>query len=151
MYCKLFFTYLAHSLIITLRTQPKIDIYGPAGLRMLLRTTLGLTHTHSAEAYAVHELLLPTDISTPCEPVDILHSSEIAGRDLQYNDDGFWRNVTTGRSSRGHVCLHTGPIIHRGMFSTSPSYLKCCRRIPPQTRASAIYSMSHCCCPIHVN
>lgn len=112
---------------------PKIDIYGPAGLRMLLRTTLALTHTRSAEAYAVHELLLPTDASTPCEPVDVLHSSEIAGRDLRCDDDGFWRDVTTGRSSRGTVCLQAGPIIHRdpciGYIFHEPSLLPIPRKL----------------------
>ncbi|THH13954.1 hypothetical protein EW146_g6327 [Bondarzewia mesenterica] len=93
--------------------QQKIDIYGPAGLRALLRTTLSLTSTRTADPYAVHELLLPTDARTPCAPADVLHSSEVPGLDFVCDADGFWRNITMGQSRRGTVHVQAGPIVHR--------------------------------------
>ncbi|TFY65703.1 hypothetical protein EVG20_g5386 [Dentipellis fragilis] len=91
----------------------KVNIYGPAGLRSMLRTIFALTHTRTAEAYAVHELLSPGDPITPCEPPHIRHSSEAPGRDIMCDDDGFWRNIASGHSPRGEVIVQAGPILHR--------------------------------------
>lgn len=43
---------------------PRIEIYGPAGLRAFVRTALALTHTRCDEHYAVHELLFPGEAAS---------------------------------------------------------------------------------------
>ncbi|KAA1467860.1 hypothetical protein DENSPDRAFT_833013 [Dentipellis sp. KUC8613] len=91
----------------------KVNIYGPAGLRTMLRIIFTLTHTRTAEAYAVHELLFPGDPVTPCEPPNVRHSSEAPGRDIMCDEDGFWRNIASGHSPRGEVIVQAGPILHR--------------------------------------
>ncbi|KAI0319104.1 beta-lactamase-like protein [Amylostereum chailletii] len=91
---------------------PKIELYGPAGLRAFVRSNLILTRTRTADAYVVHELLSPTDKITPCTP-DARHSSEAPGRDLLCGKDGFWMNIATKRSGRSQVHVQAGPIIHR--------------------------------------
>jgi hypothetical protein len=96
--------------------QPRINLYGPAGLRTFLRTTLSLTRTRTADRYAVHELLAPADQRTPCND-DVLHESEEPGQDVPCDEDGFWRNFTEGRSARGAVYMCAGPLVHRGSVS----------------------------------
>ncbi|KAI0259442.1 beta-lactamase-like protein [Gloeopeniophorella convolvens] len=93
-------------------SRPKIEIYGPAGLRTLIRTTLSLTRTRTAERYIVHELLNPADPRTACDQ-DLLHGSEEPGQDIVCDQDGFWRNFTEGSSRRGAIIACAGPIIHR--------------------------------------
>ncbi|KAI0247747.1 beta-lactamase-like protein [Lactifluus subvellereus] len=98
---------------ISLRgTPPRINLYGPAGLRAFLRTTLSLTYTKTANRYAVHELLAPTDPRTPCND-EALHTSEEPGRDVLCDKDGFWRSFTEGSSMRGTVYVCAGPLVHR--------------------------------------
>ncbi|KAI0036971.1 beta-lactamase-like protein [Vararia minispora EC-137] len=94
-------------------SRPRINIYGPAGLRLFIRTNLTLTRTRTAESYAVHELLAATDEVTPCEPDSVRHSSEGRGRDILCDDSGFWNKIAFGRSGRGEVHCYAGPIIHR--------------------------------------
>ncbi|EIN11267.1 hypothetical protein PUNSTDRAFT_98327 [Punctularia strigosozonata HHB-11173 SS5] len=110
-----------------------VEIYGPAGLRSFVRQILTVTHTRSADKYVVHELLTPSDPSTPCHPrplddddddaahshavasPDVLHSSELPGRDVLCSEDGFWRNIARGRGTfrGGEVRVDAGPIVHR--------------------------------------
>jgi hypothetical protein len=97
-------------------TQPKVNLYGPAGLRTFLRTTLSLTRTRTADCYAVHELLTPADQRTPCND-EVLHENEGPGQDVLCDKDGFWRNFTEGRSVRGAVYMCAGPLVHRGSVS----------------------------------
>ncbi|VDB86059.1 unnamed protein product [Peniophora sp. CBMAI 1063] len=93
---------------------PKINIYGPAGLRNFVRLNLQLTSTRTADSYVVHELLTPSDVSTPCEPEDVRHSSEASGTDIVCDEQGFWRDIAVGRrSGRDSIIAHAGPIVHR--------------------------------------
>ncbi|KAI0287085.1 hypothetical protein BC826DRAFT_1046870 [Russula brevipes] len=93
-------------------TLPRINLYGPAGLRTFLRTTLSLTRTQTADRYAVHELLTPTDPRTTCSN-DALHGNEEPGRDVLCDADGYWRNFAEGHSFRGAVHVCAGPLVHR--------------------------------------
>ncbi|KAH9049782.1 beta-lactamase-like protein [Lactarius deliciosus] len=93
-------------------TPPRLNLYGPAGLRTFLRTTLSLTRTKAADRYAVHELLTPTDPRTPCD-VEALHHNEEPGQDVLCDEEGFWRDFAEGRSMRGSVNVCAGPLVHR--------------------------------------
>ncbi|KAJ7899588.1 hypothetical protein B0H14DRAFT_3779596 [Mycena olivaceomarginata] len=72
-----------------------------------------MTLTHTAEKYVAHELLRPEDTPTPCEPPEVMHSSELVGRDIRCSDDGFWRAFTQGKGALGDVVVDAGPILHR--------------------------------------
>lgn len=91
---------------------PRVNLYGPAGLRAFLRTTLSLTRTKTADRYAVHELLTPTDPRTPCD-VEALYDNEEPGQDVLCDEGGFWRDFAEGRSMRGSVSVCAGPLVHR--------------------------------------
>ena len=97
--------------------QPKVQIYGPAGIRQLIRTAFHLTHTRSADQYCVHELLFPGEAaSAPADAVECLHPNEEAGTDIRCDEDGFWRKITFQgiNSGRCEVIVDAGPIVHRG-------------------------------------
>lgn len=101
--------------------QAPIEIFGPPGLRNLLRTILILTSTASMNdtdvKFRVHELVKPTDPITSCEP-DLLHASELPGRDILCDQDGLW----TGFLEKvGVFDVSAGPVVHRGEINTSPS------------------------------
>lgn len=90
---------------------PRIEIYGPAGLRAFVRTALALTHTRCEEHYAVHELLFPGEAASAANGLvdlvhanedsvlhtnakdSVLHANEEAGRDIAADADGFWRDI----------------------------------------------------------
>ncbi|KAJ7602474.1 hypothetical protein FB45DRAFT_966396 [Roridomyces roridus] len=80
-----------------------IEIYGPAGIRNFVRSTLIMTLTSTAEKFVVHELLSTDDAPTPCSP-EVMHSSELVGRDIHCTEDGFWRNFTQGEGVFGIAC-----------------------------------------------
>ncbi|KAJ7833686.1 beta-lactamase-like protein [Mycena olivaceomarginata] len=82
-------------------------------IRTFVCSILKMTLTHTAEKYVAHELLCPEDTPTPCEPPEVMHSSELAGRDIRCSDDGFWRAFTQGRGALGDVVVDAGPILHR--------------------------------------
>ncbi|KAJ7219045.1 beta-lactamase-like protein [Mycena pura] len=92
---------------------PKIEIYGPAGIRLFVRSILKMTLTRTADKYVVHELLNADDVPTPCEPPELMHSSEVVGRDIRCSKDGFWRCFTQGKGTLGDVFVDAGPIVHR--------------------------------------
>src|SRR6266404_123697 len=92
--------------------QPRVNLYGPAGLRTFLRTILSLTSTKTADRYAVHELLTRVDARTPCD-ISLLHDSEEPGQDMLCDEAGFWRDFVEGRSTRGSVIVCAGPLVHR--------------------------------------
>ena len=118
---------------------PRIEIFGPRGLRRFLRLQMLLTHTHSQERYAVHELLTaneapscPGDISTHSEigasEEDRLLENEALGKDIRCDSQGYWRGIvvkTTGayghggegssdeRIGTGRIVVDAGPIDHR--------------------------------------
>lgn len=91
---------------------PRIEIFGPAGIRTFIRSILSMTFTKTADKYVCHELLLPQDPVTPCSH-DVLHVSEAAGQDIYTTEDGFWRSFTSGEGVYGQVIVDAAPVAHR--------------------------------------
>ncbi|CAE6526807.1 unnamed protein product [Rhizoctonia solani] len=92
-------------------TQPntkRLDIYGPHGLRELLRTTLRITQTSLSGKFAVHELLSGDDIPYPCGS-GAMHYNETEGEDFRPSSDGYWREIVKD----GDWTVNAGPIKHR--------------------------------------
>ncbi|BGP25569.1 hypothetical protein JCM10295v2_004497 [Rhodotorula toruloides] len=87
--------------------NPPTEIYGPAGLRLFLRTTLTLTASILSRPYVVHELLFPGEETSTGE----LHPSERKGRDIRMGEDGFWRDLVS-ETEGGSVSVGAGPILH---------------------------------------
>ncbi|KAF8906066.1 beta-lactamase-like protein, partial [Gymnopilus junonius] len=109
-------------------TKPRIELFGPAGLRLFVRQIMKMTLTKTADKYVVHELLGPEDAVTPCDPppvVDgpiptwniaeshVLHVSELPGRDIRATPDGLWRAVAHGGGQMSQIVVDAGPILHR--------------------------------------
>jgi hypothetical protein len=76
-----------------------------------------MTLTATGDKYIVHELLKPDDAITPCDPPEVMHSSEVAGRDIRSSEDGFWKEITSGTGVVGNVFMDAGPIEHRGTLN----------------------------------
>ncbi|KAK8854758.1 hypothetical protein IAR55_003497 [Kwoniella newhampshirensis] len=97
------------------KKQATINIYGPVGLRKLIRTCLTLTSATLAGAYAVHELIENgQDPSAGCGDAD-LYTNEAVGMDLYANDEGVWRDILpegNGKGGKGWS-VSAGPIEHR--------------------------------------
>ncbi|OBZ72797.1 Zinc phosphodiesterase ELAC protein 1 [Grifola frondosa] len=98
--------------------RPQVDIYGPRGLRHLLRTLFTMTHTHTDHRYAVHELLFSGE--EPSAPATFVQGeegpceSEANGQDLRCDADGFWRGIVdVQKVGKGSVIVDAGPIEHR--------------------------------------
>ncbi|CCM05233.1 uncharacterized protein FIBRA_07443 [Fibroporia radiculosa] len=101
---------------------PRLEIYGPRGLRRFLRVQFLLTHTHTEFRYVVHELLrseerpsvpgtLPSSGIASSERIkaeeegiseetseivrdeDMLLENEAPGKDIPCDAHGFWRTV----------------------------------------------------------
>ncbi|KAI0631875.1 beta-lactamase-like protein [Trametes polyzona] len=103
---------------------PRVEIFGPRGVRRMLRSLWHLTHTHSEHPYAVHELLFPGEApSVPADvqegsdadEVDVRRESECVGRDIWCDAQGFWRGVVDISPSRHRwgMLVDAGPIEHR--------------------------------------
>ncbi|KAF8803569.1 hypothetical protein BYT27DRAFT_7195411 [Phlegmacium glaucopus] len=106
---------------------PKIELYGPAGLRLFIRQVMKMTLTRTSDKYVVHELLNAEDAITPCElPTSIslsnstiseptvMHSSEVAGLDIRPSpEDGLWRAVAYGKGTMSEIVVDVGPVLHR--------------------------------------
>ncbi|KAJ7273464.1 beta-lactamase-like protein [Mycena haematopus] len=97
---------------VPVNPPPKIEIYGPAGIRTFVRSIMKMTLTRTADKYVVHELLRATDVLTPCDH-ELMHTSEVVGKDIWCSEDGFWSELTAGRTSSGDVIVDAGPILHR--------------------------------------
>ncbi|KAK0553412.1 mannosyl-oligosaccharide alpha-1,2-mannosidase [Tilletia horrida] len=114
--------------------KPAVEIYGPCGLRALLRTTLTLCYTSLSGKYVVHELLWPNQTATPystdsgsfldsSEPMTAAiippprviptlpaHESELPGQDLRLHEASVsWPKFATV----GGVVVSAAPILHR--------------------------------------
>jgi ribonuclease Z len=114
--------------ILSITFQPKIEIYGPAGIRTFVRQVMKMTFTNTADNYTVHELLSENDPVTPCDHADpvhpvsrfaiaeqnILHLNEVAGKNIRTSVDGSWKNITRGSGVLGDIVVNAGPIEHRG-------------------------------------
>ncbi|KAF7777465.1 hypothetical protein Agabi119p4_3537 [Agaricus bisporus var. burnettii] len=115
---------------ISHRRAPIIQIYGPSGLRSFLRQNLKMTFTRCENTYVVHELLCKDDPVIPCNPPvdehdpmsgsdfkdwDVLHCSEVPGRDIRADDQGLWRDIAPDTHSRRatQIQIHASPILHR--------------------------------------
>ncbi|KAF5386740.1 hypothetical protein D9615_001789 [Tricholomella constricta] len=102
---------------------PKIEIYGPSGIRIFVRQIMKMTLTRTADFFVVHELITPGDQITPCTPhdntinsiqrLDMMHCNEVAGQDILCSEDGFWREFTGSRGLFGDIFVDAGPILHR--------------------------------------
>lgn len=86
----------------------RLEIYGPKGLRELLRTILRIAEASLSGKYAVHELLSEDDVPSTCE-LAITHSNEINGMDLRPASDGYWKEI----AKDGDWVVSAGPIKHR--------------------------------------
>jgi len=114
---------------------PKVEVYGPAGIRLFVRSILKMTFTRTADRYVVHELLSANDEVTPCVPPEVMHTSESQGRDIRAGkEDGFWREFV----SRGNVAVDAGPILHR-----DPCIGYIIRESPPFSRKIVILGDTH--------
>ncbi|KAI0045566.1 Metallo-hydrolase/oxidoreductase [Auriscalpium vulgare] len=120
---------ISPELFVASTEPPTVNIYGPSGLRLFLRSNLQFTRTRTADRYAVHELLTREDDLCTGE----LHSSEAEGRDIVCGEDGLWRDVAVGRSSRGEIHVQAGPIEHRdpciGYIFHEPKHASAPRKI----------------------
>ncbi|CAE6435678.1 unnamed protein product [Rhizoctonia solani] len=86
----------------------RLDIYGPHGLRELLRTILRITQTTLSGKYAVHELLSANDVPYPCDTAT-MHANETDGTNFRPSSDGHWRRIA---EDDGWV-VSAGSIKHR--------------------------------------
>ncbi|KAF9459569.1 beta-lactamase-like protein [Collybia nuda] len=102
---------------------PRVEIYGPSGIRNFVRQVMKMTLTNTSDTYTIHELLTPDDPSLPClspagikihstDP-NVMHISEVAGSDIRCADDGFWRGLTESKGAYGRIFVDAGPISHR--------------------------------------
>ncbi|WWC71545.1 uncharacterized protein I206_105503 [Kwoniella pini CBS 10737] len=90
-------------------------VYGPSGIRNLIRTTLKATSINLAGVYAVHEILEQGESSSAkCEEGD-LHSNEAVGTDFVANANGVWEDILEQGSGKGGKgwSVKAGPIHHR--------------------------------------
>ena len=93
-----------------------MNIYGPAGLRQLIRMSLNQTSVTLAGAYAVHEFLSPGSNSSAACGAEDLHFNEAVGMDLEADAEGVWDSFLregNGRGGKGWA-VSAGPITHRG-------------------------------------
>ncbi|KAN0060819.1 hypothetical protein ACQY0O_007478 [Thecaphora frezii] len=113
----------------------RVEIFGPRGLRALIRTTLTLCYSKLSGKYVVHELgwlsqqqqsgstagtskLPPSMLDEPVRPIPNLplHESELLGRDIPMDlASASWPRFTSfkahGQSPRVHISA--APITHR--------------------------------------
>lgn len=76
-----------------------------------------MTLTRTADRYVVHELLSAEDEVTPCDPPEVMHSSECEGNDIRAGEDGFWKDIVSEHWKSVDISVDAGPILHRGMSS----------------------------------
>ncbi|GMK53605.1 hypothetical protein CspeluHIS016_0101910 [Cutaneotrichosporon spelunceum] len=92
-----------------------INIYGPVGVRELIRTTLRLTQVTLTGTYAVHELVPPgSEKGVRCSEAE-LHVNEAVGRDVLANEEGVWEMIVDERPTKGSKgwMVSAGPLVHR--------------------------------------
>lgn len=128
--------------------ETRIEIFGPLGLRALVRSTLTVCYAALQGKFVVHELLWPSQPAYPHEPpthtaflafdetdttlphgrriLPLLppHENEIPGRDIRMDAHSFtWRDITT---VGGGVSVSAAPVTHRAptvgyVFTEAPS------------------------------
>ncbi|KAF8306098.1 Metallo-hydrolase/oxidoreductase [Clavulina sp. PMI_390] len=91
-------------------TARRVDLFGPSGLRQLIRTTLTITQANLMGRFAIHELLhLGENPSCSTEP-RYLHPNELPGMDIHCDADGQWKAIDPTSTL---VRIDAGPILHR--------------------------------------
>ncbi|KAF8577562.1 Metallo-hydrolase/oxidoreductase, partial [Ramaria rubella] len=100
----------------------RLEIYGPSGLRKLIRTNLQITQAVLRGKYAAHELLFGHDTPTTCGDQE-MHPNEVEGRDIRMDDNSVWSRF---EHSQG-VSIDAAPIVHRApcvgyVFTESPQF-----------------------------
>ncbi|WRT68420.1 uncharacterized protein IL334_005396 [Kwoniella shivajii] len=97
------------------KKKATFHIYGPAGIRKMVRATLNATSINLSGVFGVHELLLNGEQpSVTCEEEE-LHSNEAVGIDYIADKDGVWRGILeqgSGKNGKGWS-VKAGPIHHR--------------------------------------
>ncbi|KAI0742085.1 beta-lactamase-like protein [Daedaleopsis nitida] len=108
------------------RLAPRVEIFGPRGIRRMLRMLWHMTHTHSEHPYVVNELLFPgeqpsvaADVAEEpgADETDVRRESECVGRDIWCDENGFWRGIIDISPGERHyqwgAIVDAGPIQHR--------------------------------------
>ncbi|KAF8319362.1 hypothetical protein DL93DRAFT_181449 [Clavulina sp. PMI_390] len=92
------------------RSKDPIEIFGPIGLRELIRTVFRLTSSTILrdDKYQVHELITPQESPTPCHS-NLLHYNELPGRDIVCDQNQIWDSFCTARKYR----VSAAPMTHR--------------------------------------
>lgn len=99
-----------------LKKQPTFHLYGPSGLRNLVRTILNITKANISGAFAIHELLQDGEGPSAGCREDEIHPNEAVGMDMRADEDGVWKMVLqegNGKNGKGWK-VSAGPIHHRG-------------------------------------
>lgn len=95
-------------------SKPRVELYGPQGLRDYIRSNLTLTYTHLDGIYVVHELHLPGAVSS--DPAATLYPKELpTGRNIHPDASGLWRDVCVWpHATQGYAefTLSAAPIAH---------------------------------------
>ncbi|KZS99018.1 hypothetical protein SISNIDRAFT_545856 [Sistotremastrum niveocremeum HHB9708] len=103
--------------------EPRLELYGPAGLRKLIRLNLQITQPNLIGKYAAHELLVSGEQPTTCVQEE-LFKNELPGRDILCDVSGVWRDFETSEG----MSVDAGPILHRiaciGYVFREPPILK---------------------------
>ena len=113
------------------KRRPRTEIYGPRGVRRMLRMLWHITHSRSEFAYAAHELLFDGELPSVAADVqegqegvdeaDVRSESECVGQDIWCDEQGFWKGIVDVTAKQAHglwgAVVDAGPIQHRGMSS----------------------------------
>ena len=113
------------------KRRPRVEVYGPRGVRRMLRMLWHITHSRSEFAYAAHELLFDGELPSVAADVqegqegvdeaDVRSESECVGQDIWCDEQGFWKGIVDVTAKQAHglwgAVVDAGPIQHRGMSS----------------------------------
>nr|ODO02246.1 ribonuclease Z [Cryptococcus depauperatus CBS 7855] len=106
---------IEHLKELGVKKRSTFHIYGPAGLRNLVRTILNTTQANLSGVYAVHELLEEGQSPSASCSEDALHANEGVGVDMRTDADGVWKAILregSGKGGKGWQ-VSAGPLRHR--------------------------------------
>ncbi|PWW76010.1 Metallo-hydrolase/oxidoreductase [Tuber magnatum] len=119
-----------------------VEIYGPRGVRGLVRRTLQTTYTRLERGFVVHELLFADEAGDEKEgegEVECLGEVE-RGRDIRPDEDGFWKDflevdnflVSAGEIKHSVPCI--GYVLTERSLpgKTPPDYAKRISKFKPE-------------------
>ncbi|ODN92673.1 ribonuclease Z [Cryptococcus wingfieldii CBS 7118] len=98
-----------------LKKKANFNIYGPTGLRKMVRSLLQTVHANLSGVFAVHEILHEGEEPSAACGVEDIHTNEAVGSDFRTDSDGVWRDVLqegNGKGGKGWK-VEAGPIHHR--------------------------------------